>query len=127
MKKQCLNPEGCPVPIGPYSACVRKGNMVYPAGQIGVYPDTGELVSDDLGEQAAQALKNLCAALESAGAAIDDVVKANVYLTDMEGFEALNRAFGAVFKKDPPSRTCIAVRGLPKGAKVEIELVAVLG
>lgn len=127
MKKLCLNPKGCPTPIGPYSACVTKGNLVYPAGQIGVYPDSGELVSADIGEQAAQALKNLTAALESAGATIDDVVKANVYLTDMADFEALNKEFGKVFTQDPPSRTCIAVRGLPKGAKVEIELVAVLG
>lgn len=127
MKREVFHPSGCPKPTGPFSPCVRKGSFVYAAGQVGVLPKTGELISDDIAEQTAQALRNLKAALAAAGATFEDVVKANVFLTDMNDFARMNAAYGNVFPQDPPARTCVAVKAVPVGGKVEIELVAIVG
>lgn len=126
MKREVFNPAGCPKPTGPFSPCVRKGLFVYAAGQVGAVPETGRLISDDVAEQTAQALKNLKAALASAGATFDDVVKANVFLTDMNDFARMNAEYGKVFAQNPPARTCVTVKAVPVGGKVEIELVAIL-
>ena len=127
MKREAFNPPDCPKPTGPFSPCVRKGPFVYAAGQVGAIPETGELVSDDVVEQTAQALKNLKAALACAGATFDDVVKVNVFLTDMNDFARVNAEYGKVFAQDPPARTCVAVKNVPVNGKVEIEVVAILG
>lgn len=126
MKREVFHPKGCPKPTGPFSPCVRKGPFVYAAGQVGVLPETGQLISDDVVEQTAQALRNLEAALASAGATFDDVVKANVFLTDMGDFARMNAEYGKVFKNEPPARTCVAVKAVPVGGKVEIEVVAIV-
>lgn len=126
MKRDVFYPSGCPKPTGPFSPCVRKGPFVYAAGQVGAVPETGELISDDVVEQTAQALKNLQAALAAAGAGLGDVVKVNVFLTDMNDFARMNAEYGKVFTHDPPARTCVAVKAVPVGGKVEIEVVAIL-
>lgn len=126
MKREVFTPAECPKPTGPFSPCVRKGPFVYAAGQVGVLPETGELVSDDVAEQTVQALKNLNAALAAAGASFDDVVKANVFLTDMNDFGRMNAEYGRVFAHNPPARTCVAVKAVPVGGKVEIEVVAIV-
>ena len=108
--KTVISTPKAPAAIGPYSQAIRKGGTLYLSGQIGMVPATGELVSNDVKEQAAQALANMKAVLAEAGATPADVTK--VY----------SETFGA----DAPARSCVAVAALPKGARVEIEAIAVL-
>ncbi|HJD96813.1 RidA family protein [Mailhella massiliensis] len=115
-----------PAAIGPYSQAVKAGDTLYLSGQIGMNPATGELVSADVKEQAAQALKNMKAVLAAAGFTVDNVVKTTVFLTDMADFQAVNAVYAETFASDAPARSCVAVAALPKGARVEVEAVAVL-
>ncbi len=115
-----------PAAIGPYSQAVKAGNVLYLSGQIGMNPATGELVSDDVREQTARALQNMKAVLAAAGATAENVVKTTVFLTDMADFQAVNSVYAETFSSDAPARSCVAVAALPKGAKVEVEAVAVL-
>ena len=115
-----------PAAIGPYSQAVKAGNTVYLSGQIGMNPATGELVSADVKEQTAQALKNMKAVLAAAGATVDNVVKTTVFLTDMADFQAVNAVYAETFASDAPARSCVAVAALPKGARVEVEAIAAL-
>ena len=101
-----------PAAIGPYSQAIRAGGVLYLSGQIGMNPASGELVSQDVREQAARAIQNMKAVLAAAGATPEQVVKTTVY--------------AETFKSDAPARSCVAVASLPKGARVEIEAVAVL-
>ena len=113
-----------PAAIGPYSQAVKAGDTLYLSGQIGMNPATGELVSADVKEQTAQALKNMKAVLAAAGATTDNVVKTTVFLTDMADFQAVNAVYAETFASDAPARSCVAVAALPKGGLVEIECVA---
>ena len=115
-----------PAAIGPYSQAVKAGDTLYLSGQIGMNPATGELVSADVKEQTAQALKNMKAVLAAAGATVDNVVKTTVFLTDMADFQAVNAVYAETFASDAPARSCVAVAALPKGARVEVEAIAVL-
>jgi 2-iminobutanoate/2-iminopropanoate deaminase len=119
-----------PAAIGPYSQAqvvrLHGGNrIVYTAGQVGLDPATGELVAGDVKAQAERVMKNLAAVLRGAGLGLADVVKTTVFLVDMADFKAMNDVYGAHFGATPPARTTVAVAGLPKGARVEIEAVAV--
>ena len=114
-----------PAAIGPYSQAVKNGNTLYLSGQIGMIPATGELISADVREQTAQALKNMKAVL-AAGATPENVVKTTVFLTDMADFQAVNAVYAETFASDAPARSCVAVAALPKGARVEVEAIAVL-
>ena len=125
-----LQVEGAPSAIGPYSQAqvvrLHGGNrMVFTSGQVALDPKSGELVGGDIGGQTEQVLRNLAAVLSGAGLTLEDVVKTTVYLTDMNDFQAMNKAYGAFFTDSPPARTTIAAAGLPRGARVEIEAVAV--
>ena len=113
-----------PAAIGPYSQAVKAGDTLYLSGQIGMNPATGELVSADVKEQTAQALKNMKAVLAAAGATTDNVVKTTVFLTDMADFQAVNAVYAETFASDAPARSCVAVAALPKGARVEVEAIA---
>ena len=115
-----------PAAIGPYSQAVKAGDTLYLSGQIGMNPATGELVSADVKEQTAQALKNMKAVLAAAGVTTDNVVKTTVFLTDMADFQAVNAVYAETFASDAPARSCVAVAALPKGARVEVEAIAVL-
>lgn len=115
-----------PAAIGPYSQAVKAGNTLYLSGQLGMNPATGELVSADVKEQTAQALKNMKAVLAAAGATPDNVVKTTVFITDMADFQAVNAVYAETFASDAPARSCVAVAALPKGARVEVEAIAVL-
>ena len=106
-----------PAAIGPYSQAIRAGGVLYLSGQIGMNPASGELVSQDVREKAV---------LAAAGATPEQVVKTTVFLTDMADFQAVNSVYAETFKSDAPARSCVAVASLPKGARVEIEAVAVL-
>jgi 2-iminobutanoate/2-iminopropanoate deaminase len=127
--KSPLNVPDAPKAIGPYSQAqvVRLhggGRLVFTAGQVGLDPKTGELVAGGVAEQTAQAMKNLSAVLAGAGLGFADVVKTTVYLADMADFQAMNEVYGRHFPDAPPARTTIAAAGLPKGARVEIDVVA---
>ncbi|HEY5425518.1 MAG TPA: RidA family protein [Candidatus Tumulicola sp.] len=113
-----------PAPIGPYSQAVRSGNDIFCSGQIPIDPQTGELVRGDVSVQTERALQNLEAVLTAAGTSFDDVVKTTIFLVDMSDFGAVNAAYEKYFGTLKPARSTVAVAGLPKGARVEIDCIA---
>ncbi len=119
-----ISTDRAPSAIGPYSQGIRDGDRVYVSGQGPVDPDTGDVVSDDVGEQTAQTLENVAAILEAAGASLDDVLKANVYVTDMDDYEAVNDTYAEYMTKPYPARAAVEVSRLPIEIGVEIEIVA---
>jgi len=124
--KNIICSQKAPAAIGPYSQAVKAGNTLYMSGQLGINPATGELAEGGVKGQALQALANMKAVLEAAGATADNVVKTVVFITDMKDFPVVNEAYKTLFTKDFPARSCVAVAALPKGGLVEIEAVAVL-
>ncbi len=114
------------VAVGPYSHAVRSNGHLFCAGQTPLDPETGELVGGGVAAQTRQCVANLFAVLAAAGLGAEDVVKCNVYLTDMDDFAEMNAAYETLFTAPFPARTTVAVAGLPLGAAVEIELVAAL-
>lgn len=113
-----------PKAIGPYAHATWAGDLLYLSGQTPIDPATGKLIDGDVAAQTHRAFDNLQAVLEDAGLSMDDVIKCNVYLTNMADFGAMNAAYGERFSAPFPSRTTVAVAGLPLGASVEIEIVA---
>ena len=112
------------VAVGPYSHAIDTGSLVFLSGQTPLDPRTGVLVTGGVGDQTRRCLENLVAVLSAAGLDTDDVVKCNVFLTDMADFAEMNAAYAAYFTEPYPARTTIAVAGLPLGARIEIEMVA---
>lgn len=126
MTRTAVHAEGAPAPVGPYShAVASRGEVVHLSGQTPIDPATGRLVEGGLDDQVRRVFANLERVLDAAGLTFADVVKVNVYLVDMADFAALNAVYGTVFTAPYPARTTVAVAGLPLGARVEIELVAV--
>jgi len=124
--KTVISTPKAPAAIGPYSQAIRNGNTLYLSGQLGIVPSTGELVSNDVKEQTSQALSNIKAVLAEAGATPQDVTKTTVFIVDMADFQAVNSVYAETFGTNAPARSCVAVAALPKGARVEIEAIAVL-
>lgn len=118
--------KNAPAAVGPYSQAIKEGNVVYCSGQIPLVPETGALVEGDIKAQAAQSLKNVKAVLTEAGADVTNVVKTTVYLVDMADFGAVNEVYADFFGDHKPARSCVAVKELPKGARVEVEVLVVL-
>jgi 2-iminobutanoate/2-iminopropanoate deaminase len=128
--KTPLHVSDAPAAIGPYVQAqvvrLHGGNkLVFTSGQVGLDPASGELVAGGVREQTERALANLAAVLRGAGLALADVVKTTVFLVDMQDFTAMNEVYGRAFGDAPPARTTVAAAALPRGAKVEIECVAV--
>ena len=113
-----------PAALGPYSAAIKVGELIFTSGQIPADPATGELAPGGIAQQTEQSLKNLSAVLEAAGSGLDQVIKTTCFLTDMTDFAAFNAAYGKYFSEHKPARSTVAVKALPKGALVEIECVA---
>lgn len=111
-------------PVGPFSAAVRDGDRIYTSGQIAQDPATGQLIAGGVAAQTEQIFHNLAVILSAAGRSLGDVVKVNVYLTDMRGFAEMNEVYARHFAPPFPARTTVAVAALPLGAQVEIETVA---
>lgn len=126
MQKKEIATNKAPAAIGPYSQAVLIGNTLYTSGQIPIDPATGALVQGGIKEQGTRVFENLKAVLEQAGTDFSKVVKVNVFITDLNDFVALNELYATYFEKPYPARSCVQVSGLPKGALVEIEMIAVL-
>ncbi len=120
-----ISTEKAPKAIGPYSQAIVAGNMLYTSGQIPLDPASGEMVGKDITEQAEQVMKNLSAVLKAAGSSFDNVVKTTCFLADMGDFAAFNAVY-AKYITSAPARSCVAVKALPKGALVEVEVIAVI-
>lgn len=126
MPKQIINTDRAPQAIGTYSQAVKTGNTVYLSGQIPLVPETMELVEGDMGAQIRRVFDNLQAVAEAAGGSLADVVKLNVFLTDLGHFPLVNQVMADYFQVPYPARAAIGVAALPKGAVVEMDAVLVL-
>jgi 2-iminobutanoate/2-iminopropanoate deaminase len=115
---------GAPKAIGPYSQGLVANGFLFTAGQVALDPATGELVSGGIAEQTTRALENLRAVLAAAGSSFSEVVKTTVFLVDMTDFTSMNEVYGRAFGNHRPARSTVAVAALPRGARVEIEVVA---
>lgn len=124
MKHRAILTGSAPAPIGPYSQAVEAGSEVFCSGQIPLDPQTGTIVEGDVTAQSLRALENLGAVLEAAGCTFDDVVKTTIFLVDMNDFAAVNTVYERFFGNAKPARSTVAVAGLPKGARVEIDCIA---
>ena len=113
-----------PKAIGPYSQAIQANGFIFTAGQIPFDPATGRIVEGDVAQQTARVLDNLKAILEAAGSSLDQVVKATVYLKDMNDFAAMNEVYARYFSKNPPARSTVEAARLPRDARIEIDLIA---
>ncbi|HEV2095031.1 MAG TPA: RidA family protein [Chthoniobacterales bacterium] len=123
--KKIISTAEAPAAVGPYSQAVRVGAMLFTAGQIPLDPKSGQIVSDDISEQTRRVLDNLGAILRAENLTHDHIVKTTIFLTDMADFQAVNEVYSGYFKQQPPARSTVQVSALPKGARVEIEAIAV--
>jgi 2-iminobutanoate/2-iminopropanoate deaminase len=126
-ERQAISTDAAPSAAGPYSQAIRAGELVFTAGQLGMDTASGELVSDDVAGQAEGALRNLAAILDAAGSGLDRLVKVTVFLADIGDWPAVNEVYGRIVPEPYPARSAFAVKDLPKGARVEIEAVAMAG
>jgi 2-iminobutanoate/2-iminopropanoate deaminase len=124
--KQIVQTDNAPKAIGPYSQAVVAGGFVFASGQIPIDPATGEFVSGGIAEQTEQVLRNLAAVLAAAGTDLESVVKTTVFLADMGDFVAMNEVYGRFFVANPPARATVEAARLPRDARVEIEVVALI-
>jgi 2-iminobutanoate/2-iminopropanoate deaminase len=124
MTRAAVHAPSAPAAVGPYSHAVRHEGLLFLSGQAPLHPEAGTVVDGGVEAQTHQVLANLEAVLEAAGARFDDVLKANIYLTDLEDFHTVNAIYAEKFTEPYPARTTIGVAGLPLGISVEIELVA---
>lgn len=124
MNRRIVDAADAPAAVGPYSHAVRHGGLLFLSGQAPFDPQTGEVVPGGIEAQARQVFANLEAVLTAAGASFADVLKVNVYLTDLDDFRTVNAIYAEAFDAPYPARTTIAAAGLPLGAAVEIEIVA---
>ena len=124
MAKNIIATKNAPGAIGPYSQGIRANGFVFASGQIGLNPATGELVKGGIAEQSRQVLLNVKNVLEAAGSGLDKAVKTTVFLKDINDFAAMNAVYSEFFKTDCPARSAVQVAALPKGALVEIEVIA---
>lgn len=122
--KRIISTNSAPAAIGPYSQAIEVNGTLYISGQLPVNPATGEFISDEVKGQTAQVFKNIKAILAEAGYTVNDVVKTTVFLSDMNLFADMNGVYAEQFGDTFPARSTVAVKGLPKGALVEIETIA---
>lgn len=123
--KSIIYTDKAPAPIGPYSQAVQTGNMLFISGQIPIDPATNQLVIGNISDEARQVMHNLEALLSASGFSFENVVKASIFLSDMNHFAEVNEIYGSYFKSNFPARETVAVLGLPKNVNVEISLIAV--
>jgi 2-iminobutanoate/2-iminopropanoate deaminase len=124
--KDIVQTDRAPGAIGPYSQAIKAGGLVFVSGQIPIDPASGQFVAGGISEQTEQVMKNLAAVLESAGSGLDRVVKSTVFLADMNEFAAMNQVYGQYFSHEPPARATVEVSRLPRDARVEIDVIALI-
>lgn len=120
-----ISTENAPAAIGPYSQAIKVNNMLYTSGQIPLDPVSQQMVGSDITEQTEQVMKNLCAVLNAAGTNFDNVIKTTCFLSNIDDFAAFNAVYGKYITSSP-ARSCVAVKDLPKGALVEVEIIATI-
>jgi 2-iminobutanoate/2-iminopropanoate deaminase len=125
MNKEVINPKSAPKAVGPYSVAACYGDLVFISGQMPVDMATGTIVQGTIAQQADVILKNAKAILEEVGSSLDHVLKVTVFITDMNQFGALNEVYAQYFTNQPPARSAVEVRALPKGINAEMEFIAV--
>ena len=123
MSKEIISTKNAPQAIGPYSQAVKAGNLMFISGQIPLNPETGDLVSGSIEDEANQVLKNIKSICEAAGNSLEDIVKITIFLTDLDNFATVNDVMKEHFSEPYPARATIEVSGLPLGVNVEIEAI----
>jgi 2-iminobutanoate/2-iminopropanoate deaminase len=123
--KKIVSTKEAPAAVGPYSQAIRSGSLLFCAGQIPLDPQSGQIVSDDISQQTKRVLENISAVLRAENLNFQHVVKTTIFLTDMGDFQTVNEIYATYFRDNPPARSTVQVSALPKGAKVEIEVIAV--
>ncbi len=123
--KKIISTSEAPAAIGPYSQAVRSGNFLFCSGQIPLDPKSGQIVSGDIAAQTRRVLDNIGAVLKAEGLTFESIVRTTIFLTDLADFQTVNETYGSYFKQQPPARSTVQVSALPKGANVEIEVIAV--
>jgi 2-iminobutanoate/2-iminopropanoate deaminase len=124
--KKVVSTQDAPAAIGPYSQAIRAGTMMFCSGQIPLDPKTGQIVSGGIDAQTTRVCENITAVLRAEGLGFADIVKTTIFLTDLGDFQTVNEIYGKYFAENPPARSTVQVAALPKGAKVEIEAIAVV-
>jgi len=127
MEKKTFNPEKGPKAVGPYSLAASAGNLLFVSGQIPLNPETGEMVTGNVSDQARRCLQNLKIVLEGSGSSLENVIKVGIFITDMKKFGELNEVYSEFFTENFPARAVVEVAGLPKGVDVEVEAIAIRG
>lgn len=125
MTSQSIYTDSAPKAIGPYSQAIVAGNLVFTSGQIPLDPKTQQMIEGDIRTQTERVMENLAAVLQAAGVTFADVVKATIFVADLGDFAAVNEIYGKRFPTNPPARSTVQVAALPKGARLEIDLVAI--
>ena len=123
--KKIISTSEAPAAIGPYSQAVRRGNFLFCSGQIPLDPKSGQIVAGDIAAQTRRVLDNIRAVLKAEGLTFENIVKTTIFLTDLADFQTVNEIYSSYFKQQPPARSTVQVSALPKGANVEIEVIAV--
>jgi 2-iminobutanoate/2-iminopropanoate deaminase len=124
MRKEIVATEEAPKAIGSYSQAVSVGPFVFLSGQIPLDPKTGEVLTGDIAEQTRRVMENLSAVLRAAGASLSEVVRSTIYLTNLADFSKVNEVYGSFFPAEPPARATVQVAALPRGASIEIDMIA---
>jgi len=119
-----IKTDSAPAAIGPYSQATNTGDLIFTSGQIPLSPETGEIVGDEITSQTKQVMENISALLDAAGSGFSHVLKTTCFITDMADFSAFNEVYSSYFTGVKPARSTVAVKQLPKGALVEVEVIA---
>ena len=122
--KKIISTNEAPAAIGPYSQAVRTGSFLFCSGQIPLDPKSGEIIAGDITAQTGRVMDNIAGLLRAEGLGFDDIVKTTIFLTNLGDFQTVNQIYGSYFKNDPPARSTVQVAALPRGANVEIEVIA---
>ena len=122
--KKIISTSDAPAAVGPYSQAVRVGSTIYCAGQIPLDPNTGQIVAGGIDPQTRRVLDNITAVLKAEGLTFENIAKTTIFLVDLADFQTVNEIYGSYFKSEPPARSTVQVAGLPKGARIEIEVIA---
>lgn len=125
LSKSTIHTNSAPKALGPYSQAIKAGEFIYTAGQVGLDPETGEIVSGGIEAETRQTLTNIKNILEAAGSDLDHVIKTSVYLREIQDFAAMNAVYATFFPTNPPARTTVQVAALPRGVAIEIDTVAI--